>query len=143
MRTYLVENLDIVIEQIPSLPPEPLVDAGQIHARGSRIFVPNGWIDDNSMALFRRQHEFVGRTFYVSVPAVLFQFLEDVGDILEAHQQIVDQLGIACLVNDFPENPGCDQRLDDQSFPSWAFGIEHQEIAENSGDLVAVEVIPG
>jgi hypothetical protein len=92
--------------------------------------------------LFRGEHEAFRRTTHAAHGLAPPEALEHVGHVLEADEQVVDQRRVARLFGNATEDLRRDERLDHEAAPPRALRIEHQEVAEDRADLVAVEVEP-
>ena len=122
---------------------QPLVECGQHHAGRSGILVPYGGNHDHPVALLGGQHQVRRPGNHLAVSSGALQRLEHVGDIFEADQQVIHDLGATGHLHDSAQDAGGHQGLHHQAPPAGPRGIQHQEVSQNGGDPVPVHVHPG
>ena len=95
------------------------------------------------MALFSRYHQILGPRLDFAVTTRGPELLKHVGDVLEADQEVVDRRRAAAQLRDAREKLGRDQRFNHEAGTPRSLRVEHERVAENACELVAVEVVPG
>src|SRR5208283_3262168 len=86
----LLQYFDVVVQQVPSLQAHLLIEGGKEHASRRRILVTNGGGQHQPMCFLGGQHQRFRPGAGVSPTSALFEDFEDVGHVLEPHQQVVN-----------------------------------------------------
>ena len=134
--------MNIVVEQCFPLLAELLVESSEVQAGRRGVLIFDMRDEHAAMAFLDRQDQLLGRTPNVAIGSGPVQGFQDSRHIFEADEQVVHNPGIARLSHNLAQQPGCHQSLNDQPPALRTSGVQHQEIAQHGGKLVAVKMIP-
>ena len=134
--------MNIIVEQRFPLLAKLLIQGGKVQTGRRGVFIFDMRDEHPAVAFLDRQDQLLGCTPNVVIAAGPVQLLQHRGHVFEADEQVVHDPGIAGPSHDLAQQPRGHQGLNDQSSALRTSGVQHQEIAQHGGKLVAVKMIP-